>query len=457
MWNALIVLALALTALTRLVTLYTGVSASAYLALVPLFLASVFALLTIPQRHKFLQIDLAMGILVLLPVGWVLFGLMAAGMTSPNYPMTQFFKQIIWSLLVYSPYFALRYAPSPNPSFVFWAFCTIVTLSIPVIYLQQVGVLTQFETVQSERFLSSYLDATGLRRYRNTGFFGYTHDAGQALLLLSIALYAGIASTRSRTVRRLAVVLMPFTLIALILTSSRTSLFQMVLALLSGALLIDPIVKGTRGAPARNLTWLVGLSAMLVSAIWVANELDPDLLSTTLLFTKGFLSPFTGEGRLSTTLTTLGYLLSDPVRAAFGWGLGSGGLAVVQGQSVLPVNTVDQSVTILLSNFGLIGLTIIVGCLSYVTVVVIWIHRHLTSLAQAGKCDAMLPVVSHFCLLAMVIATLSSASIGESVINRVFCNFLFLCLGALVNRYEMLTARTKVPSVARANVAPRPA
>jgi hypothetical protein len=168
---------------------------------------------------------------------------------------------------------------------------------------------------------------------------------------------------------------------------------------------------------------------------WVVIEMWPGFFSTTLLFSTG-LSFLTGEGRADSALTAFAYLLSDPVRAFFGWGLGTGGLASIQGEKLLPVNLSDTTLAITLANFGLFGVLFIATALVYMMRQLARVRRQTTRWAREGLCDPMLPVISQFCILALFVALLSCTVLGDAVTNRVFCNFTFLCLGALINTYD---------------------
>lgn len=441
MWQALIAVALVSTALTRLVSFYFDIQAIAYLALVPLFSLSIGKLLLLltPRRPAIRKMDpairrmdIVMGTVVAFPLLIAPLSLAMAMGTSFTFPMGQFAKQIIWSVLMYSAYFAARFVPPRTMPFVFYAFLIIVGASVPIIFLQQLGLVSQFYWVSNTVFLSSYVDASGISRFRNTGFFGYAHDAGDAMLLLMLAAHALYLIAAQRRTKFLALAGALITFSALVLTSSRATAVLGVLTIVTSLLVLEPLLTLNPRTMLRGVLRFSGIVAMGMLAIWAGYEIAPNFFSSTLWFSRGF--SFLSQGdRISETTEAIGYLLSDPLRGLFGWGQGTGGLAPVQGIKILPVNTVDTTIAATLANFGLFGLAFYAAAFS----IIIWDLakiRHTIYLQVRQKQEGTLTLVlCQFSLLAMW-ALLLSFIVGYAVTDRIYCNFAFLCFGALMSR-----------------------
>lgn len=456
MWQVLIVVAVLSTALARLFSFYYGVQAVGYLALVPLFAFSIVALLLTPGRVALRRMDVVMAALVAFPIVVAPISLAVAMGTSVDFPSAQFAKQVIWAVLMYSAYFATRFMPPRATPFVFWTFLVVVGASVPVIFLQQMGLMGQFYWASNTTFLSSYLDASGISRFRNTGFFGYAHDAGGAMLLLTLAAYALYMTASASRTKMLALAGMLTAFTALILTSSRGTAALAILTIASNLLFLEPLLSPRKGVVLLGLFRFSGILAVGTFVVWGIYEVWPDLFSPTLFFSHGF-SFLTQEGRISTTLYAISYLLSDPLHGLLGWGQGTGGLAPVQGLKILPVNTIDTTLAATLANFGLMGLTFYVVAFSMIIAGLAKIRREIFVWVRQNKEDYLIIVLCQFSLLA-IWALLLSFIVGYAVTDRVYCNLTFLCLGALMSRYDRMSRRAVSPARKSANVvAPRTA
>lgn len=402
---------------------------------------AILKIATSPKPLVVHRIDKLVATAVFFPLLVVPISYVMAIQTYLSFPLGQFVKQVVWGTLMYSAYFATRYIPPRQASFVFWAFICVAGISVPVIFLQQIGVIGQFYWISNTVFLSSYLDASGISRFRNTGIFGYAHDAGDAMLLLVLAAYSFYLTTSDLRRRFLALAAMVVAFAALILTSSRGTMALGVISIVSSLLFLEPMITGRADAILSGVVRFLAVMFLATLGIWSFYAIWPDLFSSTLLFSRGF-TFLTEEGRFSATWTAVTYLLSDPLRSFFGWGQGTGGLAPVQGIKILPVNTIDTTIASTLANFGLVGLIFYIFIFIRIIIALTRLRARLLKSMREGRERRIYVTISQFSILA-IWTLLLSLIVGYSLTDRVYCNFAFLCIGALVARYELLLEWTE--------------
>ena len=439
-WNILIIAVMITTASTRLISYHFGIPASAYLALIPLFAGA----LLYPRPYTWRRIDGAVAALTAIPVLWFpVSGIIALNADHP-FPWNQFFQQASFSLLMYTGYFATRFLPLRNPGFVFWAFLFIIGLAVPVLFLQQLGIVDQFYPLEDDSILAGFSDpTTGLTRFRNMGFFGNWHDAGVSVLLEFLAFYSLITAAKSQSGKFTWLAAMVLTLGGILLTSARAELVMAGLTLVSWQLFAEPFLLGEKGVMFRNLGRIAGVGLLVVAAGWVAFLNYPEIFAATQIVANG-LDFIQREGRVGDNLNTIYFLADDPVRALFGWGMGSGGIPVTEGELVVPVNTVDLSFTINLANYGILGLLAYGGLLTYILAVLLDMRKHILRLTDGGRGWFTLRVMSDYSLIG-VWCTILSMGTAFFIDNRVYMNLLFLVLGALVNSYDRILTPGTLP------------
>ena len=437
-WSLLIIAAIAVTCATRLISYHFGIPASAYLILVPMFAGTLLS----ARQFTWRRVDQAVVALIAIPIVWFpISGMIATNSLQP-FPWHQFYFQLSISVTTYIGYFAVRYAPIERPTTVFWIFLAVTGLAVPVLYLQQAGVLDQFYPVTETRIGSTFSDpTTGFARFRNMGFFGNWHDAGSAVLLEFLGIYACFIQCRTMMWRVILGVALLATLGALFLTSSRAELMMAGITLVTWKLFMEPYFRGSIHGLFQNLRVFIAGGVIAGTATWYAFVKWPEILQATILVSSGF-AFIQNEGRLADTLNALYFLASDPIRALFGWGMGSGGIPVAGGRPVVPVNTVDFSLTIGLANYGILGYSLYVSLLGYIFICMVSVHACIKALATKALVTRNLQIMSEFCVIAMWCTFLALIPAGL-IDNRVYANLLFLCVGATMNAYDRILSRAE--------------
>lgn len=439
--SLLIILAIFATATTRLISYQVGVPLSLYLVLLPLFGVSLLSMRRIVWR----RLDIAVAGLVALPIVWTPISSIIALEYYPAYPWPQFFKQIFLGTMLFLPYFAVRFLPIRRPDFALWAFMGVMGLAAIVVYLQQAHLVGQFYAPDEVAGLTGgFRDQSGNILLRNSSFFGNWHDAGTSLLLFFLALYAMSLHAGSAALRWLGRVAMVPTVGAIFLTNARFELAATALTLITWHLVAEPIMKASGTVFVRNVGRVSMILCGLAAAAWGAFLLWGEFFANTFLLTAG-LAGIEGQSRLAENIASVDYLLSDFVRGLFGWGLGSGGVPANQGEVVVPVNVVDLSITINLASYGLLGVALTLGIMTFILHCLFQMREHTLRLSRLGVCSSGVAILNELCLLGVWAGLLGYFASAFFDI-RVFSAYLFLCLGTLMNAYDRVLSHAPADS-----------
>ena len=417
---------------TRLISFYTGIPYISFFVSISLL---AFSIIKMPvKKNKILAIcklDLLFLTIILMPIFWAPFSLLL------NYNETlinQFFKTLLLDSTPFVAYFSTRWLPIKNPRAVFYCSMLAISVSVPIIYLQQYDFLSQFYYPLDEayKYVAVYRDQFGIEKFRNSGFYGNWHDAGVSLSLLVLAIFCIMLYLKLNTVRvTITMGALLTTVGALILTSARA---EVILTALTVSI-FTPIFLIEKNASI-NYKWFkyifLGILLSMALIITLGNYLPSTIFTTS----NNPLSFINGEGRMDTVFNALDFLLlTDTIKMMFGWGLGSGGIAVVQGAEILPINAVDNSFIILLANYGLIGLiakALLLGIALYLLTEKFVYTTHLNHSIDVA--------IIRFCQLGLCYMLLSFV-IGEAVLNRIFICILLLNIGAATRIIEKCQTR----------------
>lgn len=445
MVRILLTIALAVTPVTWLVTYHFGIRAVAYLAFIPIFLLAMHR----SQPVTLHKIDFAVFAMISLVFAWMsIGGLMAMSLPQPV-PFTQQVKTVVWYMATFLSYVAVRFLPMTlkDMRFTFAAFVLLLLLSVPVVYLQQMGLMGQFYFSEELDFAKAYRfrDVFDIIRSRNTGFFGNPHESGAAQLALCLALFAIAREVRTRALLMVFYFVLLMSLGAIFLTGSRSSFILFPLTILTYLVVFEigwgTIVRKVKARPSAVLR-VAGLMMFAAAIILVVMKSELRALFEKSMFMASGLSFIAMEDRVSTQVDSLSYLLlTDPIRSLFGWGMGTGGLGAITGIQLLPVNTVDLYIVGLVSNMGLLGAGAFMLLFAYLTLSANKIYRNI-SLLEAGVAAPGMRIISLFTVLALIGGFLSTFMAGQMNLKN-YTVITFLCLGMVANHYARLLLRVR--------------
>jgi hypothetical protein len=416
---------------TRLISFYTGLPyISFFISIFLLF----FSILEISKNQKkkinFCKLDLIFIAIICLPIYWAPYSSLI------NYDeilVNQFFKTLILDSTPFIAYFSTRWLPIKNPRLVFNCSMLAISISVPIIYLQQYDFLSQFYYPIDEayKFVAVYRDQFGIEKFRNSGFYGNWHDAGVSLSLLVLAIICILCYSKLNTAKLISAIGALFATVgALFLTSARA---EIILTALTISIFIPLFLIENRSSINFRLVQYFFLGLLLFISLIIT--LGDYLPSTIFTASNKPLSFINSEGRIDTVFNALDFLLlTEPIKMIFGWGLGAGGIAVVQGAEILPINTVDNSFIIILANYGLLGLIVKSSLLGFALYLITEKFSYSHSLYRSS-----IITIIRFCQLGLCYMLLSIL-IGEAVLNRIFICILLMNVGALTRLIERCQA-----------------
>lgn len=431
-------LAIILTATTRFVAFYWSIPAATYLVLAPFIIVS--SILYIRNKGGgWCSIDSRILFLILFPILWSPLSLLTCYVADITILSDQFLKTIIWDSILFLAYFSLRFWPIQSPVKLIYLIIFIIGISVPLLYLQQLGLIDHlYSEVDEKVSLSSFQDQFGNYRYRNHSFYGNWHDAGEALIVLLAALYAVLFNGKGSGIVKLTIIIVSCIACGgLFLTSARAEIILFLVGITTWHFLIARILKCPNGKIISSKYYPIKILLTSFSLIFISflTYNSPELIQSTIIFSApDFIAK---ENRFGMATDALSYLLlSHPILSLFGWGLGSGGMAVSQGQELLPINTVDNVFIAIIANYGILGFLIkfftIASLLNPLSRIY---RRYYAQSANNTQLNSEL-ILSKFCLVTIWISLLSFF-IGESVVNRIYLNLSLFVIGASICFYQI--------------------
>lgn len=426
-------LSIFLTATTRFVAFYWNIPAVTYLALLPFIMVSVVLYLR-KKGGEWCSLDSRILFIILFPILWSPLSLLTCYLADIKISSDQFLKTIIWDSILFLAFFSLRFWPIRKPEILIYFILIIIGLSVPLLYLQQFGLIDHLYSEVDERAsLSGFQDQFGESRARNSSFYGNWHDAAQALIVLLSALYAALIHSKGGALFKSTIIVFScITFVGLLLTSARAEIILCIFGIVTWHLFTARILKCSirKTASSGFSLKIIFLFCFFLIFIIILVYNSLELIQSTIIFSAPDF--ITRENRFGMATDALSYLLlSDLILSLFGWGLGSGGMAVSQGQDLLPINAVDNVFIAIIANYGIIGFLIKFIAVSSLLKPLSRIHRSYYVLSENNTKFNSELMLSKFCLVIIWIALLSFF-IGESVVNRIYLNMSLFVMGASV-------------------------
>ncbi|MCJ9429978.1 hypothetical protein [Kordiimonas marina] len=409
--------------LTRLISYSFGIPAIAYFSLIPFVIIAAMTARPLPLH----PVDKVVAGLMLIGIAWVPIGILSSMSLINPPPLSQQIKSMIWYEGIFFAYFAIRYVPLPKnaPRFFMLALIIVGCVGAVSIYLQKFGIIGSFYAVDDQTTsLYGYLDEYGIAKYRINGMYGNPHDAGAAMALLIFALFAWVNVHQSKAPQILCSILLGLAFGALILTSSRSNLVVVIIALFFSSFLSSKASKQYQidRKNYRKLYIFIIAMIILISYPYIYRVFDD-----TLIFSHGF-DFLLYEGRISSNIYSFLYLTNGSlIQTVLGWGLGTGGMAAITGAKVLPVNTVDLFIVSLLANYGIVG--VVMFLTFFVRLTSLLISRDKEKQTREHYDDK---VLLQFCVMS-VVGALISIAINTDIEQKIYPIFTFIAIGLHIN------------------------
>jgi hypothetical protein len=407
--------------MTRIISYYTNIPAPCYLVLIPYFINNISNISIYYKLIRITTIDKILILLIILPAIWAPISLL---LNSDNIILSQFWKCLFIDTLAYSAYFSTRYVRNIKFSkFTFYLLLPILVSSI-MVYLQQYHIIGYFYPNENINDLMAFFeDKENNIVYRNPSFYGNWHDAGIALSFLVCALYVTYENYERNHKRYLILILLGMVFGSLLLTSARAEIILTIVTLF----IYKVIFNKSKYIKSNNSNGIINISILLIISIFSYYVFT----QTIFLNNVNVLSLSNDEGRIDTVIASLNYLLlQDPLKGLLGWGLGTGGIAVVEGMQILPINTVDNTFIIYITNYGIIGLLLRFFLISKLTYILFNFDIKNFKFDSYGPLNTK--ILLELCKIGFLYTSFTFI-IGEAVMNRIWLIFLTMVTGLLIN------------------------